>query len=205
MKEKIYNLIGMSIVGLGKIALITLLATIISTAIFESERDDMFFQVIRVFDGMYQAREEMILEQNGIISEDDVDQDDWSYTITSVADKKERPKILEDIGTLCVNKFFPENPNEVTQTHMSDARQCIKQQVKDAIVISKVYMDHADELEDGPTKRILNTVILGCHKNNTNDEVIDFTDTLECIREQLNLVNEHLDTELTRLERKKGI
>jgi hypothetical protein len=205
MKDKIYNYVGEIVFLTIKFGLAIGVCILISFIVFESQKEDMFFQVMRYFNAAYDVKVEELYNNLGVVDEDDVDQDDWSYTITSVADKKERPKILEDIGDLCVNKHFPENPNKVTQTNMDDARQCIRQQVKDAIVISKVYLDQTDELEDGTTKTILMAVIVGCNKNNTNNGVIDFTNTLECIRKQVDLISEQLDTEITRLERKEGI
>lgn len=84
MKEKIYNLIGICVINLAKVILLTMFIMVVSSVVFESEREDMFFDAMRIFHGLYEAREEMILEKNGIVTEDDVDQWEWEEEIHEI-------------------------------------------------------------------------------------------------------------------------
>ena len=210
MKDKIYRFIGGTVVSIIKFAIGIAIVIVVATGVFESQRDEMFFQVMRVFDGMYQAREEMILEDYGIVDEDEVDQEDHDYQIVNISDtgaQEPAPKIVEEITILCINKHMSDDPKDQTIDEVNDVKQCIGLQLNDAIVIAEVYMKEVSELPKGPTKTILQAIVVECHNGNEikDQGITDYSGTLQCIKADMGKLKEMLDSEMSRIKTKNGV
>ena len=84
---------------------------------------------------------------------------------------------------------------------------CVQEQLLSARIILHEYLFYIEGLpDDGPSKIIMQQLIVNCKDTNTNTEgLIDHTNMLECLRDEVSRLNEMLDREIKQYQRKKGI
>ena len=68
-------------------------------------------------------------------------------------------------------------------------------------------MKEVSEIPKGPTKTVLQAIVVECHKDNTIEEqgITDYTGTLQCIKLDMGKLKEMLDSELGRIKTKNGV
>jgi len=84
MKDKIYNYVGEIVFLTVKFALAIAICVSISFIVFEGQKEDMFFQVMRYFNTAYDVKVEELYNNLGVVDEDDVDQNDYTEIITNI-------------------------------------------------------------------------------------------------------------------------
>lgn len=211
MKDKIYNFIGETIFLTLKFGLAIMACIVISVIVFEDQKEEIFLEAVESFQMMYDTKEQELYNRLGIIDEDDVDQGDYKYAITNIKFKKsskekKTPKLITNSAIICAKKIFPDDSNLVTESMMDEVNQCIDQQITDAFIIGKVYMDEVAAMPDGTAKTIMQAIIVECDKKNKIVEqgVTDYTGTLQCIREDMKKLGEMIDDKLFEKRKQMG-
>ena len=209
MKEKINQTIGSIVIFLIKYITMGVFFAIISIFVFENQKEEIFFESMKYFEEAYDEKVEQLQTDFGVVDKDDVDQAD--YKITNIGyvkeeQKKEVPELVANAAIVCIKKILPDDPKDQKESMIAEINQCIDMQIKDAIIIRDVYMGETDKMPEGPSKIILQSIIVKCDQSNTIEEqgVTDYTMTLQCIRNDLKLLDKMIDEEIMQDRMKKG-
>ena len=209
MKEKINETIGSIVVFLIKYIAMGIFFASISVIVFENQKEEIFFESMKYFQSAYDEKVEELQTDFGVVGEDDVDQAD--YKITNIEyvkedEKKRVPEIVASSAIICTKKILSDDPKDQKESMIAEINQCIDKQIKDAIIISEVYMEETDKLPEGPAKIILQTIIVNCHEENTIESqgVIDYSLSLQCIRNTMIDLSKKLDQKIMQDRMKKG-
>lgn len=212
MKDKIFRFIGESVYVILKGAVLILIIFLVSGIMVQQEKDAIWLEAVESFQILYDTKEAELYEQFGIVDKDDADQWKWKQQTLNVAysaAEKKDISIIASASIVCTNKFLPDNPTEkdIDQEFASNVNQCIKQQINDAIIIAEVYMKEVSEIPKGPTKTILQAIVVECHKGNTivKQGITDYSDTLQCIKADMSKLKGLLDAEMDKIKTQNGI
>jgi len=197
-------LVDLSVV-VSKFIIVVSLSFIIAIAVFEEQKDDMFFQVMNYFNALYDAEIDEYKHGLGIIDKDDVNPNNHSL-VTNISDEKKKSRDLsKDILEVCINKHMAPDIKDQTVEQFKAAEKCVGQQIKDAIIIGEVYIKEAELQPEGFMKMALKTIIGNCVKENTIDDgLTDYSETLQCIKTDLKDLGDAIDKQALKLRKQKG-
>lgn len=131
-----------------------------------------------------------------------------SVSVSNAETPKPTVTLIKKSTTVCIDKIIPNNPKKRNKGHIKQVQQCIEKQINSAYIIKKIYLDKVDTLQEGPTKHILQVIVVDCNKENASmifdEKHIDYDLTLQCIHSSLDGLNESLDEAMLKLKKKKG-
>ena len=166
---------------------------------------------------MYDTKEAELYQNFGIVDEENEywEWNDYTHNIAYTEDirppKKETPEDpsidpLADATIICLNKLM-EAKLVLDPDEFEKVLECVSEQILSSQIILHDYMEYIDrEPDTSPTKIVIQKIIVNCHIENTTDMLLpDYTDTLQCIRTEVERLNEWLDIEIDQKERERGI
>jgi len=121
-----------------------------------------------------------------------------SVSITFAGETKNQ--IIQDMTGVCIKRIIPDaKPGDViTEKVLQSITTCVNNQIKSAYVLSEGVLDTIEEMEDGPKKTVLMSVVVKCYKINRVDGKIDYIATLKCFENALDRLEELVDAQQKR-------
>ena len=121
-----------------------------------------------------------------------------SVSITFAGETKNQ--IIQDMTDVCIKRIIPDaKPGDViTEKVLQSITTCVNNQIKSAYVLSEGVLDTIEEMEDGPKKTVLMSVVVKCYKINRVDGKIDYIATLKCFENALDRLEELVDAQRKR-------
>ena len=207
MKDKIFKFIGEVVYRIVIISVAIVTMVVISIIVFEKQKQEIWMEAVESFSMLYDAKVMELHERFGIVDQDQK----WgydTYNISLAPEKQtgEYPDLEEEASAICIDKLM-EAKQVIGPEELAEIYACVHEQLRSAKIILHSYFFYAEGLaDDNPTKIILQKMIVNCNNSNTNTEgYVDQTNMLECLRTEVERLNEMLDRELNKFKKQHGI
>jgi len=207
MKDKIFKFLGEVIYVIAKALVALTIMIIVSIIVFEKQKAEIWLEVAISFEELYQTKVEELHESLGIVDQDQ----EWKYDTQNISLAPEKqnddyPTLEEEASAICIDKLM-EAKQVIGPKELMEIYVCVHEQLQAAKIILHSYFFYAEGLaDDNPTKVILQKIIVECNNSNTNTEgYVDQTNMLECLRSEIERLNEMLDRDLHKFKRQHGI